>query len=343
MIILHVTEAMGGGVEASIGDYMRNAPFAEHHLLATVRTEDQIGASVSDLAASVENLPRGVTAAVVAIRSAYRRLHPDFVHLHSSFAGMFGRICLLPRHKIIYTPHCFGFERLDVSPIHRALFRMGEEVLSFGCGTVAGVSPRECDLARRMFATMRVHSIPNVGCVPKALCGNQPRALPCGTIRVAMVGRLTPQKDPGFFMETARALGDHIERFDLRWLGGGDDTLTHALENVGVSVSGWLQRNDLLMELVGCDAYFHCAAWEGAPISLLEAAGLGLPIVVRDIPAIRSLGLEGPASPSEAAAELMTLTTEVGWRRANDRSHLLKSNHTHQAQQQALAQLYQEC
>jgi glycosyltransferase involved in cell wall biosynthesis len=59
-----------------------------------------------------------------------------------------------------------------------------------------------------------------------------------------------------------------------------------------VHVTGWLPRADALSLLATAHVYLHTAAWEGSPITLLEAADLRVPVVARSIPALDSLGYD---------------------------------------------------
>jgi glycosyltransferase involved in cell wall biosynthesis len=87
--------------------------------------------------------------------------------------------------------------------------------------------------------------------------------------------------------------------------------------------------------------YVHTAAWEGWPVSILEAAALGLPFVARRSPALRMLD---PALLFDTPQELV----ELAWslldeqRRADlrGRSRHLLEQHRPEAQQAALERVY---
>jgi glycosyltransferase involved in cell wall biosynthesis len=103
-----------------------------------------------------------------------------------------------------------------------------------------------------------------------------------------MVGRISKQKGFEFFNQVARLLS---HRAHFKWIGGGDDDCESLLRNNGVEVTGWITRNEVVAHLKGLDLYFHSAAWEGFPISVLETGQLGIPMVLRDIGPFTAEGL----------------------------------------------------
>ncbi|MFS8630836.1 MAG: glycosyltransferase, partial [Bacillales bacterium] len=60
------------------------------------------------------------------LKKLLKELNPDLIHLHSSKAGVLGRLAnsLLFSNKkqIFYTPHGYSFLRLDVSATKRKLY-----------------------------------------------------------------------------------------------------------------------------------------------------------------------------------------------------------------------------
>ncbi|NMT03718.1 glycosyltransferase, partial [Vibrio parahaemolyticus] len=74
-------------------------------------------------------------------------LAPDVVHLHSSKAGFLGRFLKLGKARLVYTPHCYAFEREDISELARQIYKALEKVKLSKIDVVAGCSQRECDLA----------------------------------------------------------------------------------------------------------------------------------------------------------------------------------------------------
>jgi glycosyltransferase involved in cell wall biosynthesis len=294
--ILHVTDRYSGGVGRAIDRLTELVPEAEHHLLST-GVESARGHGVYQ---STAGLPDGFLARVQAVRHAVDETAPDVVHAHSSRAGIYTRVRRLPV-PVVYQPHCYYFERPGLPGLVRRAARVLERALAANGSVVAVVSPREERLARSLGTRniVRVPHVPSSAAVREA--GARSGVVATNPRTVTMVGRVKKQKDPRFFAETARL----ARRFDLdlrfRWLGDGEESLVRTLRDTGVEVTGWLTAEEAMRELAASDVYLHTASYEGFPISVLDAARVGLPTVVRQIPAFDGTRLTTVESPAEAA------------------------------------------
>lgn len=102
-VVLHVVEAFGGGVAAAVRDYARATPECDHHLLCHLRPEAVNLEDEWDTDfASVRFLPGGHLANLKATRWAISEIHPDVIHSHSSYAGVYARLAVghLPRKPV---------------------------------------------------------------------------------------------------------------------------------------------------------------------------------------------------------------------------------------------------
>jgi glycosyltransferase involved in cell wall biosynthesis len=301
--ILHVCESFGGGLGEAIRNYVHNTPEFAHHLLYTLRAEATVTAAGLTGFEGVRTLPTGHLARVAAVRRAVRELSASVVHAHSSYAGVYVRLAVRAdsAHRVVYTPHCYAFERRDVASIARAGFRFAEWVLSANTSVVAGCSQREAALSRWPLSRARTVFVPNV----VSIDSRPPRVLSSGErgqLTVVGAGRLCPQKDPKFFIAAVRALRERGITINPVWIGGGAPDLEAEMASIGIRVTGWLDRGGVLKELGQADLYLHTAAWEGFPIAVLEADALGVATVVRRIPALEEIA--APASivrPEELA------------------------------------------
>ncbi len=105
------------------------------------------------------------------------------------------------------------------------------------------------------------------------------------------------------------------------WIGTGEDEAVRELRAAGVEVTGWLSPSAVREELKRCSAYFHSASYEGFPISVLDAAALGLPVVVREIAAFEGVAMDKASTPSGAAEMLQALhASESAYEEAIGRS-----------------------
>ncbi|MDR7383817.1 glycosyltransferase involved in cell wall biosynthesis [Promicromonospora iranensis] len=258
-------------------------------------------------------LPDGTAARVQAVRRTVDQLAPDVVHAHSSWAGLYTRVRRLPV-PVVYQPHCYYFERPNlVGPVRRSV-RLLERALAANGSVVAAVSPREELLARSMGVrdVVRIPNAPSSAAVREAGARS---GTPAGSHRtVTMVGRVVAQKDPRFFAETARVAQQLGLGLSFRWLGDGDQTLVRELRDAGVEVTGWLTADDVMRQMAASDVYLHCASYEGFPISVLDAARVGLPTIVREIPAFEGARLTAVGSPAEAAVAAHAAVVDPGRR-----------------------------
>jgi glycosyltransferase involved in cell wall biosynthesis len=324
---------------AAIADHMANAPECDHHLLVSRDTTCQVGEHFEGFATTVTELPDARLSQVRRVRQATRSLRPHIVHAHSSYAGAYVRLALGRewQPRIVYTPHCFAFERTDVSRTLRSAFWLVEAGLSFRGGQVAACSPLEAALAGSLPGRHAVTYVPNIGRTPEGTW----EPPPVGAVQVSAAGRITAQKAPALFAEAARRSDRAGQPVRWQWIGGGNADQEDLLRAAGVEVTGWLPRDEAMRRLAASHLYVHTAAWEGAPLTILEAAAAGVPVLARRTRAMEALEVE---PLFESAAELADLVGAFPdgpaltvARHAGDR---LRLRHTVEAQREALAVVY---
>ncbi|MGI9079652.1 MAG: glycosyltransferase family 4 protein [Acidimicrobiales bacterium] len=352
MRVLHLHFRWGAGSAAAVSDYIRATPAFEHHLVYAVAPGCQLDDQVQEQAASVRELPSGLARQIVAVRRAVAAVEPDVVHAHSSLAGACARTALGRRwpSRVVYTPHCYAFERTDVGPVVRSAFWLAEAALSLRGGQVAACAPYEADLARSLPGRQQVVYVPNIA-GPDAMrssgMGSSGMGSKVGRRRegepmvVIAVGRLAPQKAPEMFAHAARIRRDAGDRSRWVWVGGGEADLERQVRSAGVEVTGWLPRRQALEELAASDVYVHAAAWDGAPITVLEAAAAGVPILARRTSAMASLGVEPLFDTAEELADLVGRLCDGTVAAVAERSgRRLREAHTPAAQREALHHVY---
>ncbi|MBM7520306.1 glycosyltransferase [Nocardioides nitrophenolicus] len=339
MRVLHVVESLGGGVLSSVLSMVDATSDIDHQLAIWHRREHADTGDQRAVFGGVHDLPGPPHRAARSLRDLVAALAPDLVHAHSSYAGVLARSSDLGV-PVAYSPHCFAFERTDLGTMSRTALREVERSLVRRTDVLVACSPHEAGLAAEL-GFRRVVTVPN-----RALHPPEGRVRRGEPFRVVAVGRVAAQKDWRHLIAVKReadrqAVADESEPLRWEWLGSGDADGEDALRDAGVEVSGWLPRTEVLARLGSAQAYLHTAAWEGAPVSILEAAAIGLPIVARALPTLVSDDVPGLESTVEGLAErLLDLRGQLAWTRAHRRSLAFSDDHSVSLQRYRLTTAY---
>ena len=260
---------------------------------------------------------RDAVALAQIVRILWRE-RPHIIHTHMAKAGLLGRLagCLYnlcgpgstpgARARLIHTFHGHvleGYFPLWVSrgfvTIERWLGRRTDcliavsrtiqnELLSLGIGSSAQWRVIPLGLELSAFARLPATN----GALP---------------VRVGLVGRLVPIKNPELFLVALNTLARQPAAHPVSGVVVGDGPLRRALEREArrlglerlVEFTGW--RRDL------CDVYASLdgvclTSWnEGTPVALIEAMAAGRPVVATDVGGVRDL-LEDEERASEPIA-----------------------------------------
>lgn len=223
----------------------------------------------------------GLLFAFYKLRKLIRMIQPTHIHLHSSFAGFIGRISTLGIRspKIFYSPHCISLMRSDIGYAKKFFFRFLEQLANRKRSKYVACSESERQAILDAIPDAKVHLIENAvdidttSPISKKTCDNKV---------VITAGGIRPQKDPRMFADIASKLSGPSLKF--MWIGDGDPKLKQLLIDANVHVTGWLNRAETIELLCSADIYLSTSAWEGMPVSLIEALLLELDIVARKVP-----------------------------------------------------------
>lgn len=297
MRILHVVEVKGGGVWDAVHQYVDNLPDDEHCVAGTDADHLPRFADI----ARVESLSGGLMSRRKAVKRLAADFRPDVIHAHSSFAGVTTRTIRVDGRPIVYQPHAFYFSSESLHPAKRLLTWVAERVLSFRTAAFIALSSHEVEQMARLAPRVPAFVVHNTSAlVPSGSHPDRPGFV------VAMSGRVTTQKSPELFAAIAERLRAVRPDAAFVWLGDGEPTDRATLESAGVTVSGWLDRAALTDALQGSDVYLHTAAYEGFPLSILDASAVRLPLLVRDRPYSRDWDVAKFREVDEAARILTT-------------------------------------
>jgi glycosyltransferase involved in cell wall biosynthesis len=249
----------------------------------------------------------------VAIHRLTQQWQPDVVHLHSSFAGAIGAFSVPRRIPIVYTPHAYSFALPQKTKLARGVYRQAERIIARRVSVVGAVSQSEADLARKVLDAPRTAVVPNGIAEINGEAMEMGRSERSARPKVLAMGRMDPQRLPD---ETAQILQGVSDRADVLWAGGPKPG-THGdapLRARRIPYTGWLERVEAMRHLRDSTIYLHWTAWDGHPISVLEAMASGVLVIGRDTPALREVlpSDQLPATVADAVALIRSMVEDHG-------------------------------
>jgi len=328
--VLHVVECYDAGVGRAVNRWIALAPRHEHHLLWEGL---QSPAEVTGIA-SHRRMPAGLSGRTRSVGERVDAIAPDVIVAHSSWAGVYARVTRT-NAPVIYVPHAYKFEDPAQPAILRAAYRWAEGILARRTSVTVALTPREEWLAHSLHRDAQTRRVPNASTLRPT--SEHPATGFDADDTVAMIGRISAQKSPRYFLEVAGRVRAQRPRTRFVWAGDGDQALRRELEDAGIEVTGWLDGDALRSFLSRPFVYFHSAAYEGFPLSVLDAAAFEHPVVVRDIPPFEDLDIWQCSSPADAAAAILSVLDRTpGHTRARSGAQWLTAEMNEQIQAEAV-------
>ncbi len=304
MRILHITEAISAGVLTSVTALARAQsahPDVRSVTLACVaRGDSPPPAAIAEMCGhdvAMRVLPcrqrRRLIDLTRLIRTEIRRDTEAVVHLHSSRAGFIGRVLTALQgtaHRVVYSPHCFSFDRADLPAAARVAFRVLERAALRAGRNLVLVSHSEAALTARVLPGAAVATVPNTVDVAACRSAATRAGKPAGPVRIIHIGRIAGQKRPEVFAAVADAVAEaRPGQAEFQWIGEGE----RGRLSSNVSVTGWLTPSHVREHVAAADMVLFTSAGEGMPMSLLEAQACGLPVIAHDVTGVRDIVRDG--------------------------------------------------
>jgi glycosyltransferase involved in cell wall biosynthesis len=197
----------------------------------------------------------------------------DVLHLHSSKAGIIGRLLSI-KQKVFYTPNGCSFARTDISRMKRSIYQLLEILANKRSGQVIAVSNSESSAYRAI--GIQSHVVNNgITIKESSFCAKNDTE----KLRIVTVGRISTQKNPTLFAQIA-SYYESDEDLEFIWIGDGDEDSKRFLKATNITVTGWKTKEEVEHKLINSSIYLSTALWEGLPFAVLEAMNLGLPLVL---------------------------------------------------------------
>lgn len=286
--ILHISETFAAGVYTYIKDicgFFDNDPQFESYVIYSGNREDTNREKFEiDFSKKVHlkeiSMQREISIvqdfrSIVSISKEIRKIKPDIIHLHSSKAGVLGRIAskAYPQAKVFYTPNGYSFVRQDISKSKRKLFRFIEFIVNktFGGITIA-CGDTEFEHAKKIGKALLVRNGIEINSLRNFKKSKKSTVYTIGT-----VGRISPQKNPDLFNKIA----EKFPNIKFYWIGDGEQK--SKLSSNNIEITGWLNRENALEMVANLDLYIQTSSWEGLPFTIIEAMTIGKPIIATNV------------------------------------------------------------
>jgi len=272
------------------------------------------GAAYVALPATSRYAAFGMTAATAHLARCIRTVRPHVVHTHNVRAAAAARLALvMARHRAALVPTLHGLAPGDYGPASRILRHTARRVIA--CAPSVARS-----LAAAGFPHDRIDIITNGAALPPA--GQQRQValrarlgLGPGPV-VAGIGRLVAQKNWPAFIEAAGHLAGPS------YVVAGEGPQREELVNLATRSGGQVRFVGLVDDVAALIGVASCvvftSAWEGLPLTLLEALSLGAPVVatavdgVTDVVPPTAALLVPPGDPAAVARAISRVLNEAG-------------------------------
>ena len=297
--VLHITQATIGGTLEYLKLFFNHINKDEYEVYLACPSYGPMKKEIEDMGVKV--YPLEMTREIslkddlnsfMEMKKLIKRVNPDIVHLHSSKAGVLGKVAsYLNKIPCIYNAHGWSFS-MNVSDKKKKVYSLIEKYTSLFCDKIVNISEYEHNLAKQynIASDKKMITIHNGIDIEKYDKSNYSRkdtlkelGIPQECFIVGMVARISEQKDPIKFIEIAKEVCRVIENAYFVLVGDGelrnqvDKLITKYNLKGRVKITGWV--NDVNKYISVFDIGILTSRWEGFGLVLTEYMAAKKPIV----------------------------------------------------------------
>ena len=289
--MMHIVEAFGGGVYSFLTELCNSLTDEYEVIIVCSERKETPENFIKDFDEKIKfinlEMKRSINSikninALIKLKKIIVQEKPDIVHLHSSIAGFLGRLACyfngFDMKKVYYNPHGLAFLQKNENYIKRLLFYWLEKIGSKFGGTIVACSEGEYEEIKKFTVNViRINNAINTEKIDRIIDKINVENYKKTKIKIGTIGRISYGKNPKLFNEIAENFLD----YEFIWIGDGE--LKNELKSNNIKVTGWLNREEVIKELLDLDIFIMTSLWEGMPIALLEAMYVKKPVIVSDV------------------------------------------------------------
>lgn len=320
--VLHVTEVPELGILSVLKEFTReqNARDYEVHLLAARKMRRLPGVAHHDWSIH-RSRPSTYLRGVRELRRTIREVKPDVIHLHSFFAGLFGRLPILLGHldvPVVYQPHAWSFDVFG-SPRIASVLRAWERVASRRTSVLVANCADEIDEGRHVgihgHAIALGVAIDTIRFAPVEDAIRQRYRSELGIDKPAMLlclGRMARQKGQDQLLAAWEQAP--IPDTELIFVGPSDDARLRELapNEWGNTIKAVGPQDDVRPWIWACDAMVLPSRYETVSLAVAEAMACGRPSVATRVNGVQEILTGGSHPPAGAIVPLGDMAALMG-------------------------------
>lgn len=229
-----------------------------------------------------------ILPAMTAVWKEIRRLKPDVIYCHSTWAGLFVRFPMLFLGKtcrVLYNAHGWAFLR-DTAEWKRKVYACIERILLLKTDAVVDVSKYEYEAAIRYGLPSRKQHIIYSGISEEKSKVKCPAHFSKDTINLLFVGRFDPQKGVDYLLQAfarCRRRDIHLYLIGDNVIGG---THIEKKDTRRLTFLGWVPHEEVGNYYAACDAVIMPSRWEAFGLVAVEAMKYGKPVIASNCGAL---------------------------------------------------------
>jgi glycosyltransferase involved in cell wall biosynthesis len=307
LTILHVSQPVDGGVAQVVADLVRGQVADGHTVVVACPCPEGGRLSREVTAAGARLVPWGAERApgtglpreLASLRRIVAAVRPDLVHLHSSKAGLVGRMAVHSRVATVFQPHAWSFEAV-AGPAAVAIARWERWATRWSDRLVC-VSEAERARGRAAGLRARWALVPNgvdlARYDPAELPSKQRARSGLGLSQHAplalCVGRLCRQKGQDLLLRAWGEVLAELPHARLALVGDGPDRALLEEQAAQLAVPESVvfagRVEDPRPWYAASDLTVLPSRWEGMALAPLEAMACSRPVVLSDVAGAREI------------------------------------------------------